>query len=205
MQPGFITDPLEKGATMDITTRAFWTSVHGILFGALYLLAYSGALMGLYRSTTSSTPLESTPGQERFLRIYLVAMVALGWTAVLTGAYVIYPWYRAAPPPGTADLSMFPQSLLMSSPAAAGWHSIGMEWKEHVAWFAPILLTAVAFIFIRYGRDLRNHRQLRAAVLAFAAISFVAAAIAGYFGAMINKSAPVQGGHLIRLSRRQAR
>jgi hypothetical protein len=185
---------------MEITARGLWTLIHGLGFGALYLLACSGAIVELYRFTTSSAS-ESTPGQERFLKVYLLAMVALAWVAVLTGAYVIYPWYRAALPPGTTDLSMFPQRLLMSSPATTGWHSLGMEWKEHVAWLAPISITMVAFVFIKYGRDLRNHRQLRATVLCFAMASFIAAAIAGFFGAMINKYAPVQGGHTIQLSR----
>jgi hypothetical protein len=58
----------------------------------------------------------------------------------------------------------------------------------------------VAFVFIRYGRGLKNHPQLRAAVLSFAVASFVAAGIAGFFGAMINKYAPVQGGAAIQLS-----
>jgi uncharacterized membrane protein len=185
---------------MEITIRGFWTVIHGMGFGALYLLACSGALVELYRFTTSSPPSQATPGQERFLRVYLLAMVVLAWAAVLTGAYVIYPWYRAAPPPGTTGLSMFPQRLLMSSPTTTGWHSLGMEWKEHVAWLAPISITMVAFVFIRYCRDLKNHRQLRAAVLSFAVVSFVAAGIAGYFGAMINKYAPVQGGQTIQLS-----
>ena len=61
-------------------------------------------------------------------------------------------------------------------------------------------ITMVAFVFIKYGRDLRNHRQLRAAVLCFAVASFVAAGIAGFFGAMITKDAPVHGGHTIQLS-----
>jgi hypothetical protein len=185
---------------MEITTRSLWTLIHGMGFGALYLLAFSGALVELYRFTTSSTPSEPTPGQERFLKVYLITMVVLAWAAVLTGAYVIYPWYRAVPPPGTVDLSMFPQRLLMSNSTTIGWHSLGMEWKEHVAWFAPISITMVAYVFIRYGRDLRNHRQLRAAVLCFALASFLAAGIAGFFGAMINKYAPVQGGHTIQLS-----
>jgi hypothetical protein len=185
---------------MEITTRSLWTLIHGMGFGALYLLAFSGALVELYRFTTSSTPSEPTPGQERFLKVYLITMVVLAWAAVLTGAYVIYPWYRAVPPPGTVDLSMFPQRLLMSNSTTIVWHSLGMEWKEHVAWFAPISITMVAYVFIRYGRDLRNHRQLRAAVLCFALASFLAAGIAGFFGAMINKYAPVQGGHTIQLS-----
>jgi Na+-driven multidrug efflux pump len=184
---------------MEITARALWTLVHGMGFGGLYLLACSGALVELYRSTRSSTPPEATSGQERFLKVYLLSMVFLAWAAVLTGAYVIYPWYRAAPPPGATDLSMFPQRLLMASPTTIGWHTLGMEWKEHVAWFAPISITMVAFVFIRYGRDLKNHRQPRAAVLCFAVVSFAAAGIAGFFGATIDKYAPVQGGHTIQL------
>src|SRR5277367_607457 len=185
---------------MEITARALWTLIHGLGFGALYLLACSGALVELYRFSASSPSPEFSPGQERFLKVYLLTMVVLAWAAVLTGAYVIYPWYRAAPPPGTTGLSMFPQHLLMSSPTTIGWHSLGMEWKEHVAWFAPISMTMVAFVFIKYGRGLGDHRQLRAAVLCFAVASFVAAGIAGFFGAMITKDAPVHGGPTIQLS-----
>jgi hypothetical protein len=185
---------------MEITARALWTLVHGMGFGALYLLACSGALVELYRFTSSSPSPESSAGQQRFLKIYLLSMVVLAWAAVLTGAYVVYPWYRAVPPSGTKDLAMFPQRLLMAGPTTIGWHSLGMEWKEHVAWFVPISITMVAFVFIKYGRDLKNHRQLRIAVLGFAAASFVCAGIAGFCGAMINKYAPVQGGHTIQLS-----
>jgi hypothetical protein len=59
----------------------------------------------------------------------------------------------------------------------------------------------VAFVFIRYGRHLASHKQLRAAILGFAAASFLAAGIAGFFGAMMNKYAPVNGGPAIQLSR----
>lgn len=184
---------------MEITARSLWTMIHGMGFGALYLLACSGALVELYRLTASPARDPSTPGQERFLKIYLVAMAFLAWAAVLTGAYLIYPWYRATPPPETASFAAFPQRMLMSSPTTIGWHSLGMEWKEHVAWFAPISITMAAFVFIRYGRELASHRQLRAAVVGFAAASFLAAGIAGFFGAMINKYAPVQGGPSIQL------
>jgi hypothetical protein len=190
---------------MEITMRSLWTLIHGMGFGALYLLASSGALVELYRLTTSSesAPSGSTPGHEHFLKVYLLTMVVLAWAAVLTGAYVIYPWYRAAPPSGTVDLSMFPQRQLISSPSTIGWHSFAMEWKEHVAWFAPISITMVAFVFIRYGRDLKNHRLLRVALLSFTLVSFIAAGIAGFFGAMLNKYAPVQGGRVIQLSQGQ--
>ncbi len=173
--------------------------VHGMGFGALYLLACSGALVELYR-VMFRVDGEPSAGQERFVNGYLIAMVLLAWAAVLTGAYAIYPWYRAVAPAGTADLAMYPQRLLLASAATAGWHSIGMEWKEHVAWFAPISITMVAVVLVRYGRALREHPQLRGAVLGFALASFVSAGIAGFFGAMIDKAAPVQGGETIRLT-----
>ncbi|HEV2485322.1 MAG TPA: hypothetical protein VGT08_07300 [Terracidiphilus sp.] len=184
---------------MEITLRSLLTLVHGMGFGALYLLACSGAIVELYRrySPTAQAPVSSR--DEAFLRIYLVVMATLAWLTVLTGAYIIYPWYRAAAPPGTASLATFPQRLLMSSPTTIAWHSIGMEWKEHVAWLAPISITMAAAVFVKYGRNLRHHPQLRSAVLCFVLISFLAAGIAGFFGAMLDKYAPVGGGQTIQL------
>jgi hypothetical protein len=74
-----------------------------------------------------------------------------------------------------------------------------MEWKEHIAWLAPISITMVTAVFIHYGHQLRSHLAIRRAILAFVAVAFIAAAVAGFSGAMINKNAPVQGGHLFHL------
>jgi hypothetical protein len=184
---------------MEITTRSLWTLIHGMGFGALYLFACSGALVELYRRYSFEAQAPITPRDESFLKIYLVVMAVLAWITVLTGAYIIYPWYRAVAPPGTANLAAFPQRLLMSSPATIAWHSIGMEWKEHVAWLTPISITMAAAVVIQYGRHLRSLPQLRAAVLCFTLISFLAAGIAGFFGAMLDKHAPVEGGQVFRL------
>ena len=74
-----------------------------------------------------------------------------------------------------------------------------MEWKEHVAWLAPISITMASAVFVKYGRSLQTQPQLRNAVLGFVLVSFLAAGIAGFFGAMIDKNAPVEGGPMIRL------
>ncbi|MGA8729262.1 MAG: hypothetical protein WB608_10975 [Terracidiphilus sp.] len=184
---------------MEMTTRGLWTMLHGMGFGALYLLACSGALIEIYRRYSPSNPAPITRRDEAFLSAYLVAMATLAWLTVLTGAYIIYPWYRAAPPIGAPDLAVFSQRLLQSNPATSGWHSIGMEWKEHIAWLAPISITMTAVVFIKYGRNLRRQPQLRNAVLSFTLVSFLAAGIAGFFGAMLNKHAPVEGGRTIHL------
>ncbi len=184
---------------MEITTRSLWTLIHGMGFGALYLLACSGALVELYRRYAPAAGDVISACDESFLRIYLVVMAALAWLTVLTGAYIIYPWYRAVPPAGTTNLTAFPQRLLMANPSTVAWHSLGMEWKEHVAWLAPISMTMAAGVMMQYGRDLKKHPQLRAVVLSFMWISLLAAGVAGFFGAMLNKNAPVEGGPTIRL------
>jgi hypothetical protein len=184
---------------MEISWRELVTVGHGILFGGFFLLALFGAVTVLWRTTLEGEP--SVLTQRGFLleQIYLWKTVALGWAAVLTGTYVVYPWYRAAPPVGTRDLALYPKQVLLASATTAGWHNFGMEWKEHVAWLAPMAVTMVAYVWTRYRSEVREHRQIRSAVLGFAMVALLVAGIAGGFGAMINKNAPVRGGHMIRL------
>ncbi len=184
---------------MEISVRAIWTLIHGMGFGGLYLLACSGAIVELWRryAPEAATPVSSH--DETFFRFYLIAMTILAWLAVFTGAYVIYPWYRAIPPVGTANLEAYPQQLLMHNPATIGWHSIGMEWKEYVAWLAPISISMACAVFMRYKREIKDYPLLRNAVLCFVLVSFLAAGIAGFFGAEIDDHAPVRGGATIHL------
>ena len=74
-----------------------------------------------------------------------------------------------------------------------------MEWKEHVAWVAPIAMTMVAYVAMKYRRSIAQHRNMRIAVLTFAVAAFLATAVAGSFGAFLNKYAPVRGGAVITL------
>jgi len=124
----------------------------------------------------------------------------LAWAAVLTGTYVIYPWYRAVPPAGVA-LADFPQALLRSNASTVGWHTLGMEWKEHVAWMAPILMTMVAWVLMKYEDAGEEHRRLRSTAVVFALVALLAAGVAAGFGALIDKQAPVTGGPEINLMR----
>lgn len=184
---------------MEISWRDLLTVMHGMGFGALFMLAFSGAIAELYRISAPGAPAAPSARDQTLLCVYLAIMVALAWLTVLSGAYIVYPWYRAVPPAGTSDLSAFPQKLLLSSPATSGWHSLGMEWKEHVAWIAPIAMTMVAYVYGRYGAALHRHAGLRRAVLVLAVAAFFATGIAGAFGAFLNKYAPVRGGATIEL------
>lgn len=183
---------------MHVSGRDLVTMIHGMLFGGLFLLAGFGAMVLAYRSLATREA-ELTDAGRRWERVYLLLMVALGWAAVLTGAYVVYPWYRAPLPPGAANLSAYPQRLLLSSPQTAGWHTLGMEWKEHVAWMAPMLMTAAAWVWLRYQGA--EHRRVRVTVAAIALAAVLATGIAAEFGALINKQAPLGGGPVIRAAR----
>ena len=73
----------------------------------------------------------------------------------------------------------------------ADWHNFGMEWKEHIAWIAPILATVVAVIVAYYGVQLIKHQRLRMALMVLFTLAFASAAVAGLFGAFITKAAPI--------------
>src|SRR6516164_6123777 len=183
---------------MEITVRDLWTVLHGMGFGALFMLAFSGALAELYRM---SVPARAPPTsrEQTLLGLYLIVMVVLAWLTVFSGAYIVYPWYRAVPPAGVTDLANYPRRLLLSTGQTSEWHNIGMEWKEHVAWLAPIAMTMVAYVTWKYGRAIIQHRNMRIGVLGFAVAAFLATAIAGAFGAFLTKYAPVRGGSIIIL------
>jgi hypothetical protein len=144
-------------------------------------------------------PAQVSEREKTLLNVYLLAMVVLAWFTVLSGAYIVYPWYRAVPAAGVTDLADYPRRLLLSSGKTSEWHNIGMEWKEHVAWLAPIAMTMVAYVTWKYGRAITRPRHMRTAVLGFAVAAFVATGVAGAFGAFLNKYAPVRGGSVIIL------
>jgi hypothetical protein len=176
---------------MELTNRESWALIHGMGLGALFLLAFGGGLAGLWSLREKYLTSEGLAERSPRLLVGTVGMAIVAWAAVIVGTWIVYPWYRATPPEGTTDLTDFPRSLLLSSPTTADWHSFAMEWKEHVAWFAPFLATAVAFAVAYYGVQLARRGDIRRAVLVFFVLAFVAAGIAGLFGALITKAAPV--------------
>jgi hypothetical protein len=184
---------------MEISFRDIITVLHGMGFGALFMLAFSGAIGVIYATAVVGPHWPRSSHHTAMFRFYLVSMAILAWLTTLSGAYIVYPWYRAVAPAGTRDLSGYPRQLLLSSPKTAGWHDLGMEWKEHIAWLTPIAMTMVAYVFIKYGPTLALHRHMRNAVLAFTVVAFFSTAVAGAFGAFLNKYAPVRGGNEIVL------
>ena len=177
---------------MDMTEREIWALFHGVLFGGGFLLAFAGGLAGLWSFRAGLVTPEGIRERLRRLQFGVWSMAVLAWFAVMTGTYVVYPWYRAKPPEGTTDLSGFPRSLLLSDPDTDLWHKFAFEWKEHIAFVTPILATAVAVLVTYYGTRLVRNDRIRWTLMAMFVAAFAAAAIAGVFGALVTKVAPVQ-------------
>ena len=182
---------------MEFTDRELWTVLHGLGLGTLFLLAFGGGLAGLYSLKTQLLTEEGIAERTPRLLFGSVAMAVVAWLTVWSGTFIAYPWYRAAPPEGldravqSDALRDFPRYWLLASEKTAEWHKFGMEWKEHVAWIAPFLATAVAFAVLYYGAQLVRRGEIRRAAIIFFTLAFLAAGVAGLFGAFITKGAPV--------------
>jgi hypothetical protein len=139
------------------------------------------------------------------LKVGVWAMAVTAWATVITGTWIVYPWYRAPlaevgddPFAGCAGVvkptpTCSPRDFLLSnvSGTTEAWHTFGMEWKEHVAWAAPILATAAAFVITYYGPRLIARPWSRAMVIVMFVGGFAAAVVGGVFGAFLNKIAPI--------------
>jgi hypothetical protein len=181
---------------MELTERELYTVLHGLVLGTLFLLAFGGGLAGLWSLRERYLTAEGVQERTPRLLIGTSVMAIVAWLTVITGTFIAYPWYRATPPEGVdradpAALEAFPRFALLAQEKTAQWHEFGMEWKEHVAWLAPFLATAVAFAVLYYGAQLVRRNEVRRAVIVFFVLAFAAAGAAGLFGAFITKAAPV--------------
>jgi hypothetical protein len=190
---------------MEFSYRETWAVIHGLVLGTVFLLAFAGGLAGLW----SLRPGFLTPAgiKERMRRLYIGSWVMAGtaFATVISGTWIVYPWYRE----GLAKVgdnayagceglvlpgpTCSPRDFLNSnvSGSTESWHTFGMEWKEHISWAAPILAVAAAFLITYYGPRLISRRWLRTAVLVMFIAAFAAAVVGGAFGAFINKVAPI--------------
>jgi hypothetical protein len=169
---------------MQLSDREWWAVIHGMFLGALFLLAFAGGLAELWSLREGQLTVAGVARRTRRIEIGTWTMAVVAWLTVMTGSFIVYPWYRDPAPDS-------PRSTLLANPNTVDWHEFGMEWKEHVAWIAPFLATAVAFTVTYYGTSLIRHQGIRKALLVFFTAAFVIAAVAGAFGAFITKAAPV--------------
>jgi hypothetical protein len=69
-----------------------------MVLGALFLLAFGGGLEALHSMRPNLLTPVGKYDRVRRARIGVVVMAAAAWGTVLTGTWVVYPWYRDASP-----------------------------------------------------------------------------------------------------------
>ena len=178
---------------MELSYREGLTVIHGLVLGTAFLLAFAGGLAGLWSLRPGF--LTAAGIRERMRRLYIGTwgMAVAAWATVITGTWIVYPWYRAKLAESGADefagcaghvlpsATCSPRDFLRSEVAGntRQWHEFGMEWKEHIAWLSPILATVAAFIVVYYGVNLVRHDRVRRTAMTLFVLSFVCAVVAG--------------------------
>lgn len=168
---------------MNLTMYGWWTVLHGFVLGVLFLVAFGGGVMNLGTLGHEWTP-EELARVLRRLKMWVWTVAVSTWLMVITGTYISYVPYRAAGPAS-------PKSKVLAAADLAWLHTFAMEWKEHIAWAAPLLATAVVFIVTCYGADLARRNDLRRAAMVFLVLSFVASVIGSVLGFLIYKAVPI--------------
>lgn len=175
---------------MLFSERSIWTMVHGVGLGGGALLGLGAALFYLYAARPAPLSSDTNSDSRAFATVTVVTAVLL-WLTVIIGTYIVFPPYRATPPPGTADLSEFPRALILASPSTAWLHAFAMEAKEHMPWIASMLTTAVAFVAVRYRRTALANPALRRMMFTLLAVSFAVVTFVSLLGVFVNKVAPL--------------
>lgn len=179
---------------LSLTAREGWTAIHGLL-ATLAVIGFSGGLAGVWSLRTAYLSNEGLRERlQRLMPLSWLMAIAL-WAVLITGTWIVYPWYRAAAPEGTIGpaLEAFPRNFLLSSPATAAWHTFGMELKEHIGWWSAFFATAAAFIIQRYGKELAldENNALRRVTFFLILAAFATTFLAYGLGAFITKVAPL--------------
>ena len=165
-----------------ITMRQLLFMAHATA-GIIVVHAFGGGLVALCAR-------RETPFKDLLRKVSTVAMALASWVAVLIGTWFGYPGYRANPPAGAADLDIYAQEFLQRTPALAFWDYFAMEWKVHGGWLTPFLNTVVAFIALRYGRQLMRDDRLKKMVTCLFILGFTLSVMASVLGAFVNTIAP---------------
>ena len=168
---------------MNLTMYGWWTVLHGFVLGLAFLVAFGGGVMNLGTLGHEWTP-EELARVLRRLKMYVWIVALSTWLMVITGTYISYVPYRAAGPAS-------PKNKVLAAVDTAWLHNFAMEWKEHIAWAAPLLATAVVFIVTCYGASLATRNDLRRAAMVFLVLSFVSSVIGSVLGFLIYKAVPV--------------
>ncbi len=175
----------EGGDGLQLSNREIWALVHGVLIGGPFLLAFTGGVVALQGLRADYLTTDGIRNRVAQLRIGASAMAIAAWATVLTGTWVLLPWYREDSPES-------PRSVLLSGPDTRLWHDFADVWKTHVAYMAPIFATSAAALVVYYGASLAYDRKARNLVLALFLAAFAVTSVAALIGSLVTRAAPIR-------------
>lgn len=76
---------------MSFTNHEWWGLIHGMGFGALFLLAFAGGLAELFSLRPGVLTTSGITHRMRRLKIGVTAMAVAAWLTVLSGTFIVYP------------------------------------------------------------------------------------------------------------------
>ncbi len=76
---------------MDMNLRETWTVVHGMVFGFIFLLGFSGALYMVYSMKPQMLTAEGLTKTANAAKVYVWGLAISVWAAVFTGAWSFTP------------------------------------------------------------------------------------------------------------------
>jgi len=169
---------------VDFTYRGWWTTIHGVVLGGLFMLTLVLVLWELVQLRDEELTAAGAAARLRWLRRLLIATAVVSLVTVAVGTWVVDPWYHQ-------HIAGSPLELLDARPRLTFWTDIVLEWKERISWTAALSACTAAFITVYFGDELLWHRRARRLMTAFFLASFAAALAAGVMGMLLTKVAPV--------------
>lgn len=173
------------------TDRSLWTMIHGIVLSGAALMALAAAIFALRMLNAGRASEAVTKIQSNYMISLVVFMTVMLWLTVIVGTYITFPPYRALPPEGLTDLSMYPKAMLQANTGTLWLHSFAMETKEHIPWIASILATSVAFISLRFRSQMISDDKLNKLATWILGICLLLVSYAALLGVLVNKVAPL--------------
>lgn len=170
---------------MALGTAGLWASIDGAASGVVLFLAFTASLVEFrYLRPGWATPVGLDRAIRR-LQIETWVVAALAWLVVLTGTYLAQPGRPA--PPVVAGLAAAAGRYAQERGPLSAASGVGLDWKEHVAWLAPLLATSVALIVREYRQSLLYHPWVRRFTITLFVLTFAAVAIAGGLGGLFTR------------------
>src|SRR5208283_1890038 len=88
--PSILQDML-LGDLPSVSFRGLITTVHGMAFGGLFLLAFTGGLVAFISLGDGASTADVLSRRLRFLRLWVLLQAFCAWLATLVGALAVYP------------------------------------------------------------------------------------------------------------------